>query len=462
MKRNLILLVVCALIAMFYFWDQKRQEEKETAEEKEKVLIELKKDEIAEITLLRHENTMKAVKEGEKWKLVEPLQALGDTSAWNAIASTLSGGKRERVISENAEELGLFGLDNSTLQVTVAGIEGATASTVIFGKESPVSGKYYAMIQGTNDVVTVPQSWHTTVAKSLHDLRDKTIMELESSQVHKIEIANATGAFTLERTGETDWIVSKPFVSRASDADINDMISTIKNGTIVQFIEEKPDFLDIYGLSEPSLRLTFWQGEDAQGSLAAQTLLIGSTNEMEYFYGKLESKDNVFVIKPDDLDKVPETAEALRTKKITSIRSWEVKEIRVLEASEVILEATKQDTWTLLQPQQGEAEYNTMSDAVRSITELEAEAFVDSATDVDFSQPAITIELTSDKQAISLPILQQEDAYYIQRQNPVEVLKLQAGDVQKILDDAKAVRLEDPPLPEEVGEDEEAEEAETN
>ncbi|MBD3265934.1 DUF4340 domain-containing protein [bacterium] len=447
MKRNLILLAVCVLIALFYFWDTERVEKQEEQEEKEKILIALDEEEVKEVTIHRPQTVLKGVKEGEQWKLVEPLQAKGDASTWNNIAQTIAGGKRERVIEEQPEDLSIFGLADSSLQVTLAGIDGATATTLVFGKETPVSGKYYAMIEGTSDVVTVPSYWQNISSKNLYDLRDKTILELETDQVQKVEIAHATHVIALERQNEKDWVLTKPVQAHAQESAVRELVNKLKNGKIKQFIEEKPDIPAVYGMDKPKYILTFWQGDDPTANLSAQTLIIGSTSEeTDNYYAKHGSKENIFAIEPDVLEKVPQSVENLRLKKLTSIRSWETRYVKVVSAGETIIEATKPEgEWTLLQPKEGKADYNAMSTAVRSIVDLEAKQFADGQ--VDFSQPNISIELKSEEQSLSIPIVIQDATgetkhYFAQRKDPIEVLQLSSADIENMLADLRNVELD--------------------
>ena len=322
MKRNAILLIVCALIAAFFFWDQKSQEKKTEREEKEKIVVPITSQDVKEITIIRDGQTMKGVKEGDQWKMVEPLQTQGDKSTFDSIATTIAGGKRQNIIDKNPSDLGIFGLRNVTLKVTVAGINGATATTMIFGKESPVAGNYYAMISGTSEVVTVPSSYQSTVAKNLYDLRDKTVVALDENKVQKIQIdnnfppdwwtsqakpnvntntkeapkapsasiQNTTGTYVLERKGTDEWAMAQPVSTGANESAVRDFILKFKNAKIKQFIEEKPDFLDMYGLDKPGLKISFWSGDSPTGTLAAQTLLIGATSESGDYYAKYESQ----------------------------------------------------------------------------------------------------------------------------------------------------------------------------
>ena len=59
---------------------------------------------------------MKGIKEGDQWKLIEPLQVQGDKSTFDSICTTIAGSKRQNVIEKNPSDLGIFGIRNSLLK----------------------------------------------------------------------------------------------------------------------------------------------------------------------------------------------------------------------------------------------------------------------------------------------------------------------------------------------------------
>ena len=134
---------------------------------------------------------------------------------------------------------------------------------------------------------------------------------------------------------------------------------------------------------------------------------------------------------------------------MTSIRSWEVKELKVASAGKTILEATKgEGDWTLLQPEKGKANYDSISEAVRAITDLEATGFCQDPS--DFSKPEVVVELKSESKKTSFPIISKKDSdaapkrYFAQRINPTEVLELNAEMVEKMLKNIEAVKPDKP------------------
>ncbi len=455
MKRNLILLLICAIIAAVYFWDKYTTEMKEEREEKEKELFSISQDEVGEITIEKEEEIFKAVKEGENWKLVQPFETGGDKSNWDNIARSYSEGKRQRVVVENAGDLEPFGLTDPSIEVTLAGIGGATASTICLGDKTPTSGKYYARIADSSDVLTVMSSMYTSVDKSLFDMRDKNILKLETDNVQRVEIAAAEIQATVEKQSPDEWILTKPVKARVDKSKITGLINKVKNSRIKQFIDENPDDLSAYGLIDPVTKLVFWSGEPGSDSgLAAQALLIGSTSVNEQWYARRESQENVFAIAPSDFTDMPKSIGELRMKKLTDISSWQVKKAKIISAGDVILEASKSGgDWFIFEDgEEKQADYTSVSDVMRGIIDLEIAEFVEGSTEeYDLGSPSLQFVLETDEETATIelagPIMKDEKVnYYGAHTDPLEIYALQADAIEEVLDNAKQITLEEEPV----------------
>ncbi len=444
MKRNLILLIVCALIAAYFYWDTERIKEKEEQEEKEKELISLTQDEIKEVTVVNKEGTFKAVKEDDRWKLVEPFNTDGDNTAWNGIVRNIADGKKQRVVNENPETFEPFGLAEPSQQVTVSGIGGATATTLLLGNKTPTSGKYYARIKDSSEVVTVWSSLYTSADKKLYDLRDKTILKLTNEDVQRIEIKHPGLKTTIERKGESEWNITDPVLVRADESKIRDLINGVKNGEIKQFVDENPDNLASYGLIEPVTSIVFWTSETGdQSSMAARGILLGASDENENVFAKHQGQNNVFAVDPEDFKNMPQDINSLRMTKITPLRSWDVKELKIASVAGTILEATKAPgDWYIYPDEEGgelkKADYSGFSDLVRKIVDLEIADYIDSGTEgIDIGDPYLSVELKTDDMTetieLSAPQSINGATYCLgMKQDPLEVYGVDSSTVDEI------------------------------
>ncbi|MFH1740805.1 MAG: DUF4340 domain-containing protein [bacterium] len=462
MKKNLILIVVLLVIGLFYFWDTKRIEKQEVAEEKAAKVFVHSKDNIGEITIDKGIETIAAKKEGDNWVLTSPLKADGDKPSWDSISRTLADAKKDRTIESATDSFALYGLDQPEMRVTIADVGGASPETIRFGKQTALGSTMYAMVDGASEeVFTVNNSVKTAADKSLFDLRDKTILAVETPDVQRVDVTIGGSSYQVQRSGDA-WRVTNPYLARADKSKVEGAINKIRNGKIKSFVDEKPDDLAEYGLIEPATRIVFWVGDaGAESQWSSKALLLGATSDIsEQSYAKREGQETVFSVESSILSDVPESPEDLRMRKVTDVRSWDVDHFTLARAGEIVFEASKDGVnWMLVQPEEGEVEYSAISDTLRAIADLEIHDFVTDTTDevaLGIDKPEIVFSLTTDKgiEEIALSAPQERNALevcYGVREDPRELYAILIDDASAVFEKAADVKMKEPE-PEEEGE----------
>lgn len=450
MKRNIILLVLCLLIGGYYYFDTQYKEKQAEKEEQEKQLLTLETDDVKEVTIVKADETMKAVKTDDNWRLSLPFETSADKNNWDNVVSQFTSGERQRVVKENADNLASYGLDAPKVQITLAKENGAESATVKLGKETPTAGKYYAMIDGSSDVLTVLSSMHTAVDKSLFDFRDKNVLSFANENVQKIDVKHAGLEAEFERKGE-EWQVTKPVNVRVNESKITDIMNAVKNSRIKMFVEEEPSSYEGYGLVEPATRIVLWTSEaGSEAGLSARVLLIGASSAMEDNYAMREGQKNVFTLSPQDFANIPKGIDELRQKKITTISSWEIERFEVESAGSTLFSASKENSeWLMLEPQQGNAMFSDVSGLTRDITGLELAKFVEGNKEDFSAEPAVSFHIetkdASDTIQLSGPReMDGEQFYFGTFENPLEIYAVSESSITGIINKAQAVKLDEP------------------
>jgi hypothetical protein len=169
-------------------------------------------------------------------------------------------------------------------------------------------------------------------------------------------------------------------------------------------------------------------------------------------YGKREGQDTVFAVETSILSDVPKSPDALRMRKVTDMRSWDIDRFAVARAGEVILEASKEGTkWMVLGPEKREADYTSVSDLLRAITDLEVYDFVTEATDqtalgIDKPQMKFSLITRSATEEIALSAPQERKALqvcYGARENPRELYALLIDDASKVFSKVASVKIKE-------------------
>ena len=104
-KTTGILALVLAIGIVAVILLDKKDERQEEAEQIESKLLNIEKEDVAEIIL--QPSGIHCVKDSNEWKIVEPVRTDGDKSAIDAIANMFSHAEIERTIASDPAEYAL-------------------------------------------------------------------------------------------------------------------------------------------------------------------------------------------------------------------------------------------------------------------------------------------------------------------------------------------------------------------
>jgi hypothetical protein len=205
---------VLALAGLFsYYWFIERKREPKAEGEREKVTIlavdKAKAKEIAIATAVGE--TIRLVKEGSAWKVAAPFAAPADTSAVEAILTSLEKLEADEVVVEQATSFSEYGLDQPSRSVRAV-VEGvATPLEIRFGAKSPDGSSVYARTASAPRVYLVPQWVEGSFDKKPFDLRDRDLLHVKRDDVRSLEVVGPEGSYALARTDAGEWAFTKPW-----------------------------------------------------------------------------------------------------------------------------------------------------------------------------------------------------------------------------------------------------------
>src|ERR1041385_2484432 len=177
MKRNtLILLLLAAVIGVaVYFLEIKPGKPRDEKPDESKPAFDLKKDDIAAISITRSGEKVNIEDSGGKWMINQPLTAQANQSTVESLVSSLTSAKVERSLSPTAEEVKSYGLEDPAVTIDVK-LKSGDTKTIKLGTKDFSGLSVYAQVGEAKDVSLVPATVLTNSDKSLNDLRDKTIL----------------------------------------------------------------------------------------------------------------------------------------------------------------------------------------------------------------------------------------------------------------------------------------------
>ena len=370
-RATLILFGVLLLMAAFvYFYEIKGKAVREKSEAKSKTLLALEEDQIQKVTVLRPGETLIFEREGDRWKILEPVKALGDKYAVKNLVTSAASAKSERTIDE-ASGLSEYGLavPKSTLIVqSKAGL----SDTLLVGDPNPTGSSVFVKKPGKSAVYLTAASLSTALGKSLFDLRDRTALPFEKEDVRKIEIRRGPKTVLLEKENDA-WELKAPFTAKAGKTAVDGLLSKIGYAEARKFETESPSSLGRYGLLDPGLTLTLTGGPNQ----SQKRLLIGRREGAVYF-ARDEARPPVFTVDSSLVNALGKEAADFRDRKICEFDQWNVKrcEIRSKGAAAFICFKDTSDDWMVESPEKGRAKSWKITGMFSDLSGLEAATFV--------------------------------------------------------------------------------------
>ncbi|MGH0030932.1 MAG: DUF4340 domain-containing protein [Myxococcota bacterium] len=289
---GILLLVTLALGAFVWFYEIEGEEGRLEAEAAEKLLFPgLEAEAVESVSLDTRDGVAARLERSETgWTLAEPLRFPADAFAADGLASNLAELASELVLEDPAgpEEYGLA--DGArVVRFRADGEEHALR----VGDKTPIGSNSYAQVEGRDDVVTIATYRATSFDKSLTDLRERRILDVDTSAVERVEARWPGGGVTLVRSAppagdaeEEDaaeeastWRLSEPLDGRADDETVEGLLSNLAFLRADGFVDEPTDEV-LAGFAEPEYAVVL-HGAAGEGDDAAPTwsLRVGPLHE---------------------------------------------------------------------------------------------------------------------------------------------------------------------------------------
>ena len=226
----------------------------------------------------------------EAWYLVdEPDTALAQNVIDSLVIAASNLVARE-VVEEEAEDLLQYGLDGS-YSINVKTAEGIEFK-LILGNMLYNRDGYYAKLDGDDTVYSIALYSANELNTSRAEILDLNIFKGTLSDVEAFSLSkDGEPRFTIQTESVITWVMTQPVEARADIWNSDDMIESLLELAVDEYIDVAPENLDDYGLGNPlySVSITI-NGEP-------QTMHIGNENILyNTFYAMMEGKNEVFTV----------------------------------------------------------------------------------------------------------------------------------------------------------------------
>jgi hypothetical protein len=330
-----LVLVVLALGAYIILVERHAPTTDELKEQEGKLFAGFDQAKAKKIVIDNSHGRFVLTKEKDAWTLTAPLSDQANQGAVSSLLYSFSGLKADRTFKPGEVKLSEYGLDKPKLEVNVE-TEGGKSYTLKLGTDLPL-GNERAALTGSGSVYLVSKYIASDVDKDLAGWRSDQLVQVYSTDVASLSVANASGQVALAHTGSL-WTITSPSPDLADRDRAEAVINDISGARIKEFVDTAPD-LKAMGLEPRRFGVTVVR----RGANAAPiTLDFG--NEREAKDGKqvaCKHGDRVFWVEAKPISHLSGSWQEWRLKNLVEVDSWAVDKLELAAgASKVTLERT--------------------------------------------------------------------------------------------------------------------------
>lgn len=406
-STGLFALFVIGLALASYFIVYRGEQQKNAAKEKASILFPFSDKEVSEVMIESGSKKLHLKKEGDSWKILEPVEYSADADEARIFVTAITGEKSlDQIRDDDQIPWNIFGLDKPSGSVTLT-TSGGQTKKVLIGSRKTYNNDLYLRFDGEHKVLLVSSSWSNYLNKDIKSLREKRIFTADTGKVNDIKIRSSKGGKTffvqLVRDDEKKWKVKNEPKLQLDQSSIKEFLENVKGLRAVDFVAENKDSaVDAkkYELDKtPAVEIELKTGDKDQ---AVWTLKAAEPS------GKEKDKDNskAFVVTSDlkpilqvarfNIDKLQVEANDFRDKK--EAFDFKVSDVRGLKYRSQLFstELVKEHgVWKEKDPKEGEEVVkDQVEHLIQELNGLRVQKFLGSSHGKGLAPAKVQIELT--------------------------------------------------------------------
>jgi hypothetical protein len=411
-KKSTLIVFLCAVIlgGSVYFFEWRNGKKPPAPEDTSKPAFTFQADDVTSINI-SHPNKpdqppIRLDFRNGMWSIMQPLDTGADQSAARGIVDSLSSARIAQSEPGTPDRLNAYGLEPAHVSLEFQ-LKNGTKHTVLMGDKDFSATNVYSVIDGGKTVSLLPFSLETAADKSVADLRDRSVLHIESGKIASFDLKNSSGELAADKQSAKDqvtWKFTKPDAGSMADSDgVNSLLSTIGNAKSTAISSEQPENLAKYGLSSPAI--TFSAATDSGQKFS---LLVGK-KEGDGYFARDSSRPIIFVINADLYKKLGQTFADLRDKSLVHVTEADINHIEIQNANATMGLSRKQGTefdWTIDSPADVKGKTGASWRILSPLTSAHADEVLDhppAGVAAKLAKPAIQVELT-DKNGSKLTV----------------------------------------------------------
>ena len=221
---------------------------KSTFDLRDKTILKIDRDKLDHIEIETPDHTLKFARQGEDWRITQPVDARADFSALEGILGRLNASPMKSIVAQEVKDpkdLAQYGLDKPAATVHV--ISGSSRAGLAIGKSS-ADGAVYAKDLSRPMVFTVETALADDLKKPVDDFRLKDLFDARAFNTTRVEIERKGTKLVFEKDKDA-WKQVVPSAKPGDTAKVEALLTALTNTRATGFVDKTAGT----GLDSPEL-----------------------------------------------------------------------------------------------------------------------------------------------------------------------------------------------------------------
>jgi hypothetical protein len=410
-----------------------------TPESAPRPIAKLTTDSFDTMEITKAKATTVIKKDGEAYKIVQPLSYPADKDAAKLAFEALTKMEFGDVVSDQKARHGEFELGADSLRVVLKKGDKPVADLHIGKTNNQIT---MTRVEGKDDVWTTSGMFKYQFDKDTAAWRDKTITGFDEKDAAKLQITTKAGAkIVLSKPAAPDAGPAPDWQVVEASVKVEPFDKSVASGVASQLATWKAnDFADSAktedtGLDAPDLTVTVSLRTGKE-----HTVLVGKKKGDEDFYVKTADNPQVYLVKKYNLDRVNKRPIEFRDKTICNLKGDELTEVAVIHDKDSFTLSKQGKDWKATKPAGFTADDSKVSSITNAFSEWKALGFAEdnSPKATGLAKPTATIAAKSSVKghACQLKIggeTSDKGNYYVQVDNQPDIFTVAKWSVDRII-----------------------------
>jgi hypothetical protein len=261
---------------------------------RDKTVVNVERDKVTRIDVESPKGPVSLVRENDRWQIVAPASLPADQVEAGAMIFKMKELRAQAFLTEDAAGITRY-LAKPTVRVSVTE-QGAAGPRTLLLAPSPErrggAATAYAALAGQGPVVLVDGKALDELARSVDELRDRTLLSgLEPKDIKRMRVRTGGQTVVVERSGESDWKLVEGGKGSAKAVTVDNLLYSLRALKWKTIASPSGDDPAKYGLDAPTMEVALLKADG--GELAA--ILVGK-REGDQAWVKLKAAPAIYAV----------------------------------------------------------------------------------------------------------------------------------------------------------------------